>query len=61
MTEHEAANWNSKYDKFYLSRYRAGRYRRVGKPKATIQEALAAAKAADERDGYWMTFIDVDV
>jgi hypothetical protein len=61
MNPREAERFNAKYKAFYLIRYSPKSYRFVqrGKPRPTIQSALAAAKKMDARDGHWMTFIDV--
>ena len=61
MSVSEAAYWNSKYSQFYLTRYSPISYQHVavGKPRATIEEALRAAEKLDAKGGRHMTFIDV--
>lgn len=61
MTDTEAARWNAKYPRFYLSRYSGnqGKYLLVGKGYTDIRAALKAAALADTRNPKYMTFIDV--
>lgn len=61
MTEPEAARWNIKYRRFYLSRYskNRSRYILIGKGYADIRDALKAASMADVRTPGWFTFVDV--
>ena len=61
MSALEAERLNAKYSEFYLTRWspRTYRFKQVGKPRRTIQEATKAAMMMDAKDGHWMTFIDV--
>lgn len=64
MSPQEAKNWNEKYSAFYLTRYspKTGNIVQVGKPRRTIEDALAAAARIDNRNRHkrsHLTFVDV--
>jgi hypothetical protein len=61
MTEQEAARWNAKYPRFFLSRYSKNQSKHIliGKGYADIRDALKAAFRADARNPNQFTFVDV--
>jgi hypothetical protein len=64
MTQQEADRLNAKYPAFYLTRYnpRTGNIIQVGKPRRTIQQALADAARIDNRGRHLrshLTFVDI--
>ena len=61
MSEQEAARWNGKYRRFYLSRFSKNRgcHILVGKGYEDIRDALKAAFRADTRSPGAFHFIDV--